>query len=76
MCKRNTHVIITGPGHVAVGLDAAHYGMLTVTANQGVVPSESLVQNVVASCHSEEMADEEYYKRSCRIWVKMGLLLG
>jgi hypothetical protein len=35
--------------------------MLTDTANQGVVPSESFMQNVVASCHSQEMADDEYY---------------
>jgi len=61
VCKRNARVIITGPGHVAVGLDAAQYGMLTDTANQGVVPSESFMQNVVASCHSQEMADDEYY---------------
>jgi ribonuclease HI len=61
VCKRNARVIITGPEHVAVGLDAAQYGMLADTTNQGVVPSESFMQHVVASCHSQERADEEYY---------------
>ena len=63
VCKRNARVIITGPEHVVVGLDAAQYGnngMLLVTANQDVVPSELFMQNMVISCYSQQQADEDY----------------
>ena len=35
--------------------------MLLDTTSQDMAPSESFMQNVVASCHSQETADEEYY---------------
>ena len=61
VCKRNARVIITGPGNIAVGIDAAQYGMLLESPNQDVAPSESFLCNVVASCHSQERADAEYH---------------
>jgi hypothetical protein len=42
-------------------MDAAQYGMLLVTANQDVVPSELFMHNVVISCSSQQQADEDYY---------------
>ena len=60
-CKRNARVIITGPEHVVVGMDTAQYGMLLVTANQDVVPSELFMHNVVISCSLQQQADEDYY---------------
>ena len=61
MCKRNARVIITAPENIAVGIDAAQYGMLLESPNQDVAPSESFLYNVVASCHSQERADVEYH---------------
>ena len=60
VCKRNAHVIINDPGHITVEIGAAQYGMLVYTPNQDVVSSESCLQNVVASSHSQERVDEEY----------------
>jgi len=61
VCKRNARVIITGPEHVVVGMDAAQYGMLLVTAKQDVVPSELFMHNVVISCSSQQQADDDFY---------------
>ena len=59
VCKRNGRVTITGPGHIAVGMDAAQYGMLL--DQQAQTLHEAFLNSVVASCRLQGIADGEYH---------------
>jgi len=52
-------VAITGPGDIAVGLDAAQYGMLQDQLIQQ--PNEAFLCSIVTSCRSQSLADSEYH---------------
>jgi len=59
VCKRNGRITITGPEHIAVGMDAAQYGMLF--DQKGHACHEAFLNHVVSCCRSQDTADGEYH---------------
>ena len=59
ICRRNGRVTITGPGHVAIGLAAAQYGMLV--DQQPKLSHEVVLHHIAASCRCQAMADGVYH---------------